>query len=333
MPQQEGQAGSGAVPGKGKMTSRERVRRAIRHQPHDRVPLDLGGTLVTTISARGYVNLCRELGIRIPTPRINDTMQMVVDVDAPVREALGVDVLGLWLDGGTLRHTGAAANTDRQFTVTQNGATIESSGTGAVNFTSTAAVTYSGSGSRTITLGGTNACDVIIGASSDHYYHGPYGWHGAAMYNEAWEQREDYLEQRQNTYQQNATQRQSAAQTNQAQRQSAAQTNQAQRQSAAQTGQTQAQANQAQRQSAAQTGQAQRQANQGQLSTEAQSRQSQRQSAAATSSFGGGQAASQRSGVSSSSFSGYQNGSAARAQSARGSSSLSGGFRGGGRRR
>ena len=28
---------------------------------------------------------------------------------------------------------------------------------------------------------------IIIGAASDHYYHGPYGWHGAAMYNEAWD--------------------------------------------------------------------------------------------------------------------------------------------------
>ena len=153
---------------------------------------------------------------------------------------------------------------------------------------------------------------VIIGASSDHYYHGPYGWHGAAMYNEAWDHREDYLEQRQDVYQQNAAQRQSAAQTNQTQRQSAAQTNQAQRQSAAQTGQAQRSTDQAQR------------------STDMESKQTQRQSAAATSSFGGGQAASQRSGMSSSSFSGYQSGSAARAQSARGSGSLGGG---GGRRR
>ena len=56
---------------------------------------------------------------------------------------------------------------------------------------------------------------VIIGASSHHYYYGPYGWHGAAMYDEAWDHREDYLEERQDMYQE----RQSGAQDRQSQRQ------------------------------------------------------------------------------------------------------------------
>ncbi len=151
---------------------------------------------------------------------------------------------------------------------------------------------------------------VILGASSNHYYYGPYGWHGAAMYNEAWDHREDYLEQRQDVYQQNSAQRQSAAQSRQTQRQSGAQDLQAQRQAGARNLQAQRQAG-------------------------AQDLQAQRQASAATSSLGSGQFASQRSGVSSSAFSGYGNGSDARAQSMRGSGSLasSGGFRGGGRRR
>ncbi len=166
---------------------------------------------------------------------------------------------------------------------------------------------------------------VIIGASSNHYYYGPYAWHGAAMYNEAWEHREDYVEHRNDMYQQNASQRQSAAQANQSQRQSASQANQAQRQSAISSAQSQATANQAQRQSSASS-----------LQSQARGGQSQRQSAAVTSSYGGGQASTQRSGMTSGGFSGYQSGSATRAQSSRGSGSLAssrGSRSGDGRRR
>jgi hypothetical protein len=137
---------------------------------------------------------------------------------------------------------------------------------------------------------------VIIGASSDHYYH---------HYDEAWEHREDYWDDRQENYQENASQRQDAAQERQSQRQDAAQGNQSQRQSVASSGQSQAVAN-----------------------------QSQRQTAAATSSRESKQTASQRSGMSSGGLSGYQSGAAARTQSSRGRSSLSSspGGRSGGRR-
>jgi hypothetical protein len=163
---------------------------------------------------------------------------------------------------------------------------------------------------------------VIIGASSSHYYHGPYAWHGAAMYNEAWDHRNEYVDHRNEHYQENASQRQSAAHENQAQRQSAAQANQAQRQSAISSSQSQATANQAQRQSSASS-----------MQTQAAANQSQRQSAAATSSYGSGQTASQRSGTRSGGFSGYQSGAATRAQSARGSGSLSSSRSGSGRKR
>ncbi len=83
---------------------------------------------------------------------------------------------------------------------------------------------------------------IIIGAASDHYYHGPYGWHGAAMYNEAWDRREDYWDDRQDfaedryeNRQDYAQDRQNNAQGNQQQRQSTAQSNQATRQASAAT--------------------------------------------------------------------------------------------------
>jgi hypothetical protein len=199
---------------------------------------------------------------------------------------------------------------------------------------------------------------IIIGHASTPYYHGPYAWHGASLYHEAWEDRYDYLEDRQDDrqdymddrqdrYQESSQQRQSNAQANQSERQSTAQTNQSQRQSTAQTNQSQrqstAQASQSQRQSTAQASQGQAQSNQAQRQTQAQNsagaaqasrqpQQAQRQSAAVTSSHASGQTASQRSGTRSGGFSGYQSGGATRTQSSRGSKSLSS-SRSGGRRR
>ncbi len=61
----------------------------------------------------------------------------------------------LILDGGTLQYTGAGASTDRTFTVTSNGGTIDSSGTGALTFANTLPIVAPGSGSRTLNLIGT----------------------------------------------------------------------------------------------------------------------------------------------------------------------------------
>ncbi|HEY8996126.1 MAG TPA: autotransporter-associated beta strand repeat-containing protein, partial [Lacunisphaera sp.] len=65
----------------------------------------------------------------------------------------------LVLDGGSLAFVGAGTvSTDRLFTLTQNGGTLDSSGTSgaAENFTSAGSVAFSGSGARTLTLTGTS---------------------------------------------------------------------------------------------------------------------------------------------------------------------------------
>jgi len=56
--------------------------------------------------------------------------------------------------GTTLRYTGAAASTDRLFTLSNSG-TIDASGTGALNFTNTGSITL-GTGAKTLTLTGNN---------------------------------------------------------------------------------------------------------------------------------------------------------------------------------
>jgi len=54
------------------MNSRERVRKAINHQETDRIPLDLGSTLVTGIQASTYLKLRQSLGLKDKLVRIAD---------------------------------------------------------------------------------------------------------------------------------------------------------------------------------------------------------------------------------------------------------------------
>ena len=79
------------------MTSRERVRKAINHQIPDRIPLDLGSTLVTGIQASTYARLRKALLLEEKPVKIADPFQMLAEVDMEVREKLGIDTIGLWL--------------------------------------------------------------------------------------------------------------------------------------------------------------------------------------------------------------------------------------------
>jgi hypothetical protein len=79
------------------MTPRERIRHAINHEPPDRVPLDLGSTSVTGIHATAYANLERLLEVAGEPIRVIDPFQMLAEVREPVREALGVDTVGVQL--------------------------------------------------------------------------------------------------------------------------------------------------------------------------------------------------------------------------------------------
>jgi len=72
---------------------------------------------------------------------------------------------GLVINGGTLQYTGATVSTDRLFTIGENGATLDASGTGALTFSNTGAAAFSGSGTRTLTLSGTNTGSNTLAAS------------------------------------------------------------------------------------------------------------------------------------------------------------------------
>ncbi len=77
------------------MNSRERIRCALRHEQPDRLPIDLGGTRQSGIAATAYHALKRHLGLDSPT-RVFDLFQMLAEVERPVRERFGADVVGLY---------------------------------------------------------------------------------------------------------------------------------------------------------------------------------------------------------------------------------------------
>ncbi len=77
------------------MNSRERILRAIHHEEPDRLPIDLGGTRQSGIAASTYHKLKEHLGFASPT-RVFDLYQMLAEVQRPIMERFGADVVGLY---------------------------------------------------------------------------------------------------------------------------------------------------------------------------------------------------------------------------------------------
>ena len=76
------------------MNSRQRVIASLQHRQPDRVPIDLGGTRQSGIAASTYHQLKQRLGISSPT-RVYDVYQMLAEVERPIMERFGADVIGL----------------------------------------------------------------------------------------------------------------------------------------------------------------------------------------------------------------------------------------------
>ena len=74
------------------MNSRERVLATLSHKEPDRVPFDMGGTVVTGINVKAYQALRDYLGLPWIDPTIVDVVQQLARVDDDVMDRLGVDV-------------------------------------------------------------------------------------------------------------------------------------------------------------------------------------------------------------------------------------------------
>ncbi len=78
------------------MTGRERLNATLRHETTDRPPLDIGATAITGISAVALADLRDALGLEKRTVKIHEPFQLLGDVEEDMRQALGVDVVGIW---------------------------------------------------------------------------------------------------------------------------------------------------------------------------------------------------------------------------------------------
>ncbi len=83
--------------GRNTHTGRERVLLALSHQPADRIPVDLGGTACSGAHVSIIAKLRRALGLAAPGERVKVTepYQVLAEVAADLRQALGIDVVHL----------------------------------------------------------------------------------------------------------------------------------------------------------------------------------------------------------------------------------------------
>ena len=75
------------------MTSRERILAAIDHKEPDRVPVDLGATPSSGISAVAYGNLKKHLGINTGNTRLYDVVQQLAQPEDEILDRLNIDVV------------------------------------------------------------------------------------------------------------------------------------------------------------------------------------------------------------------------------------------------
>lgn len=81
------------------MNSRQRVQLTLNHQEPDRVPFDLGSSMMSGIHIVAYRNLRAYLGLPTVEPRLADMIQQIVEIDPDVRDRLRIDVQGLMRRG------------------------------------------------------------------------------------------------------------------------------------------------------------------------------------------------------------------------------------------
>ena len=75
------------------MNSRQRVIAAIEHRETDRVPVDIGGSIMSGIMAQPLTALRRHLGLEDRPVKVYEIFQMLGEMEPDIIECLGIDVL------------------------------------------------------------------------------------------------------------------------------------------------------------------------------------------------------------------------------------------------
>ena len=83
------------------MNPRERVRLALNHQEPDRIPIDLGATIVSSIAKKTYVELKQHLDLQLEDIRMLDYVQQLPYVSEDLMQRFGVDLRMVQLPAAT----------------------------------------------------------------------------------------------------------------------------------------------------------------------------------------------------------------------------------------
>jgi hypothetical protein len=78
------------------MNSRERVLLALNHQVPDRIPVDWGGTVVTSIHASAIAKLRTFLGLKNKPVKVFEPMMMLGKIEDDMLDLIKTDVIGLY---------------------------------------------------------------------------------------------------------------------------------------------------------------------------------------------------------------------------------------------
>jgi uroporphyrinogen decarboxylase len=73
------------------MNPRQRVTMALNHQEADRIPIDLGGSICSSIHRSAYIELKKHLGMELEEIRMVDHVQQLPYLDEALLEHFGVD--------------------------------------------------------------------------------------------------------------------------------------------------------------------------------------------------------------------------------------------------
>lgn len=83
------------------MNSRQRVITALNHQEPDRIPIDLGGTIVSSITKSSYIELKKRLGMPLEDFTMLDHVQQLPYLDEVLMQRFGVDFRMVQLPAAT----------------------------------------------------------------------------------------------------------------------------------------------------------------------------------------------------------------------------------------
>ncbi len=83
------------------MKSRERVILALNHREPDRIPIDLGGSICSSIHKNAYIDLKKHLGMELEEIQMADYVQQLPYLDEALLERFGVDFRMVQLPAAT----------------------------------------------------------------------------------------------------------------------------------------------------------------------------------------------------------------------------------------